>query len=500
MLRKPIWTEGLFLTQHHFQQSDAYHEGLVAERLKAALPYEWGVAELEIDERELASSRLRIARFAVVLPDGSVVRGGEGQPVTVPPRSFESEFTAQMSHLDVYLALPDRVDGRPGVALEAGLDGLARFGREQIAALDQNSGKGEHPLDVARPNVRLLLGDERREGYVAVRVAQIVRKQSGAAEVRDTYVPPCFEIRTSTYLMKGFQAVLTKMAARQRALMTSRRQRIAGAVDFDADDAAQFWFLHTLNGALPVFRHLAQQGTVHPQDAYLELARLVGQLCTFVADADPVALPAFNYLDLGAVFEPMFARALSMIDATLAGRYVEIPLQRREDGVFVGQASSPELMRSEFFLAVSGTLSEAQVRERLPKLIKVASAYRIGPILQSAVNGARVEVEYKPPSALPLRPGMTIFRIERTPEFWPDIASTGSFGIYHPFDARSVALNLYAVEPTTQGHLPRHGRRSLVLGRRRRTRARLGPELHGRPAARRRAPAPRRGAARPDGR
>ncbi|MCU0684588.1 MAG: type VI secretion system baseplate subunit TssK [Polyangiaceae bacterium] len=451
MLRKPVWTEGLFLTQHHFQQLDAYHETLLAERLRAALPYEWGVAELEIDERALASNTLRLTRFAVVLPDGAVVRGGEGQAVAVPHRSFDAEFTAQMPHLDVYLALPDRADGRPGVALEPAAETSARFRREQISAPDQNSGKAEHPVDVARPNLRLLLGDERREGHVAVRVAQLVRQQSGAAVVRDTYVPPCFEIRSSTYLMKGFRAVLTTMASRQRGLATARRQRVAGSVDFDANDAAQFWFLHTLNGALPVFNHLAQQGTVHPQDAYLELARLIGQLGTFVADADPVALPNFNYLDLGGVFEPMFARALSMLNATLAGRYVEIPLQRREDGVFVGQANSPELMRSEFFLAVSGSMPEAQVRDRLPKLIKLASAYRIGPILQSAVNGARVELEYKPPSALPLRPGMTVFRIERTPEFWPDIASTGSFGIYHPFDARSVALSLYAVEPAQPG-------------------------------------------------
>ena len=37
MMRKLVWTEGLFITQHHFQQLDRYHEELLAERMRAGL-------------------------------------------------------------------------------------------------------------------------------------------------------------------------------------------------------------------------------------------------------------------------------------------------------------------------------------------------------------------------------------------------------------------------------------------------------------------------------
>ena len=37
MASKPIWTEGLLVSQHHFQQQDRYHETLLRERLGASV-------------------------------------------------------------------------------------------------------------------------------------------------------------------------------------------------------------------------------------------------------------------------------------------------------------------------------------------------------------------------------------------------------------------------------------------------------------------------------
>jgi len=34
MAHKPIWTEGLLISQHHLQQQDQYHEALLRERVQ----------------------------------------------------------------------------------------------------------------------------------------------------------------------------------------------------------------------------------------------------------------------------------------------------------------------------------------------------------------------------------------------------------------------------------------------------------------------------------
>ena len=47
---KVLWTEGLFLQPHHFQQADRYTEALVGGLARRVTPYAWGFSALEIDE------------------------------------------------------------------------------------------------------------------------------------------------------------------------------------------------------------------------------------------------------------------------------------------------------------------------------------------------------------------------------------------------------------------------------------------------------------------
>ncbi|MBX3231379.1 MAG: type VI secretion system baseplate subunit TssK [Labilithrix sp.] len=442
MSQKLVWTEGLFITQHHFQRLDRYHERLLADRMRLAHGYDWGVTELAVDERALAAGQLSISRLTCVLPGGAVLTGEDA----IPPRPFDSEFTPQMPSLDVHVAIAQEVDGAPAVALDPAFTTVSRYARAQETFPDVNTGTSPQAVDVARPLARLLFGEERRDGFDTIKIAQLVRSPAGAVILKENYVAPVLRIAASPYLARGFRALLTAMTARQRALAESRRQRSAGAVEFDQGDLPKLWLLSTLNTYIPTIAHLVDAPAVHPEQAYLVLGQLIGQLCTMAADADPTTIPKFVYTDLGSVFEPMFARANALIGSAIQARSTAIPLTRREDGVFLGRASGPDIMRSDFFVSVSTTLPDAQVRERLPRLMKIASEHQIGAIMHSAVAGAPLELEYRPPAALPLQPGLHWFRLGRAPEFWADIVATGTFALYHPFDPNTLSLALYAVE------------------------------------------------------
>ncbi len=447
MARKPIWTEGLFVTQHHFQQLDRYHEQLVGERVSAVVPFDWGVTDFEIDERALGNGQLRVVRLHGVLPDGTPITAGEGDD-GIPVRPLEGAFGASVRALDVYVALAHNAEAGPNIDLEGKPGALTRFVRAQSVVPDYNAGTGEVQMSWARPNLRLLFGEERRDAFDSMRIAQLVRASSGAIVVRDTWVPPCLRISVSPFLVGGLRRVLAAVVARQRTLAESRRQRTASAVDFQSSDAAKFWLLNVLNTFIPPLSHLVDHGHGSPEQAYLVLSQLIGQLCTFAVDGDPTTTPKFNYLDLGEVFEPMFARVMQLLNTVIAERYVQIPLQRRDDGMYLGRVEDPSVLRYEFFLAASGNMPEQAARERLPRLMKIASWNQIGPILNSAINGARIELEYRPPGALPIKPGLTFFRVNRTPEFWPDIASTGTIALYFPTEAnQTVDVSLYAVDP-----------------------------------------------------
>ena len=88
MAHKSIWSEGLLISQHHLQQQDRYHEALLHEHVQEIAHFNWGVTDVEIDDRSLAAGQVKLKRFAAIWPDGESIRCGEGtdEPVPAPGR------------------------------------------------------------------------------------------------------------------------------------------------------------------------------------------------------------------------------------------------------------------------------------------------------------------------------------------------------------------------------------------------------------------------------
>jgi type VI secretion system protein ImpJ len=443
MPRKPLWVEGLFLTEHHFQALDRWHENLLDARLRAVLPYGFGISTLKLDDRALAIGQVRVSRIEAVLPDGTLLIAGDGADVAIPARAFDRDFEPQMRELDVWVAVPRERLGHAN--LDEARAGVGRFVRGQEKLRDANTGGGEQSLDFADLQPRMIFGHENREGLEAIRVAQLVRSPSGAVVFSPSFVPAALALRGVPSLQRDIRGLLAAMVAKQRQLSSARRQRATGRVEVDGEDVPRLIFLQALNANIPRLAHIVEDGGASLEQVYLALGDLFGALCTLSADEDPTSLPRFDYLDLGPVFEQTIAKLNVLLEATIRERFLEIPLQLREGGIHAARAADPSLLRGELYLAVSGALPEAQIRDRFAKLLKIASWSQIGAIVHSAMSGARAELEYRPPSALPLRPGVFFFKIDKSPDFWTDIQASGTLAIYHPFDVSAVQLALYVV-------------------------------------------------------
>jgi type VI secretion system protein ImpJ len=352
-----------------------------------------------------------------------------------------------MTELPVVAALAheSEVSGNVGSANEP-------QGRRFLSAVrttpDSNTGGSPQEVEWARPNFRILLGSERVEGFTVIRIAELVRTQTGQVIVRDNYFPPVLDIAAAPFLHAGLRRVANAIAARQRELASDRRLRQADHVEFHSSDARKFWLLHSLNGALPRLLHLLDTPRVHPEEAYLALVTLIGQLSTFDANADPSTLPKFNHLALGDAFEVLFARVLSLLSGGIERRYVEIPLEHRPDGMFIGKFPDPALSGHELFVGVRAPVSESIVRERLPIVLKLGSWGQIYDVVKQARHGVRVEIEWQPSGALPLQPGVCFFRVQRKGPYWDDIVKTSSLAFYLPKETEwaNAALSVYAVD------------------------------------------------------
>src|ERR1051326_2268359 len=98
--QKVLWSEGLFLTPHHFQQWDRYYENLLDSRFRQLSSFNWGVADLEINSEALQNSRFELLKSRAVLPDGLLVDIPKVDAVP-PGRDFAAAFSPATETLGV---------------------------------------------------------------------------------------------------------------------------------------------------------------------------------------------------------------------------------------------------------------------------------------------------------------------------------------------------------------------------------------------------------------
>lgn len=68
---KVVWTEGMFLRPHHFQQSESYLLSQVRYWGTAQRPYMWGLLHIEFDEAMLRHGIIALNSASGILPDGT---------------------------------------------------------------------------------------------------------------------------------------------------------------------------------------------------------------------------------------------------------------------------------------------------------------------------------------------------------------------------------------------------------------------------------------------
>jgi type VI secretion system protein ImpJ len=442
----------MLMSPHHLQQLDLYHEDLLEQRLRAVTPHDWGVVTCDVDLRALGAGQVRVQNFIGVLPDGLYVCFDHDDPETPPARPIEGHFPPKQPALEVFLGVPREREGAPNLAADGKPNPRARFVGTQRPIWDTTTGGVETPLSFAQRHVMILFGDEPREDYEAVKVAEIVRDKTGAFAVCEPYVPPCLRIGASPFLIDAIKRLLAVSTTKQRTLSEQRRHREGSQVEFTPGDVTRYLLINAVNTFIPVLSHLADGKDLPPRTAYLLLAQYLGSLCSFSADADPTTVPNFVYTDLRATFEPMFAKITALLHQTVRENFLGVALEARQDGLHLGRLDDDRLVRAtQFILAVKSRLPEQQTAEQLPKLAKLASWQEIGSVVQAATPGVPLTVNHRPPPEIPVRPGMVYFSLGTGDRHWRTVVAERTVAIYlpPPFTPTDTQLQLMAVPPAS---------------------------------------------------
>ena len=441
-----VWSEGLLMSPQHMQQMDLYHEHLLGARMDALEPLNWGAVKVELDRRALESGQVRVQTLQAVMPDGLVINCASGDPELPPSRPVEGHFPHTQDVLEVYAAVPRERDGVANYAESPGGRHRYVISTKQVADL---TGEGTGlEVGFGQRNVQILFGDEPKDDFIVLKVAELTRDASGNLAQNDPYIPPILQIEASPFILAGMRRILRLMSTRRRSLAEAQRERGDATVEYNAGDITRFLLLNAINSYLPIMNHLVDMPEVPPRVAYVWMITLGGQLATFSAEFDPANLPKFNYNDLRSTFEPLFARITELLQATVKEHYVSMPLDGREDGMYLGQLTDDRIIGcSKYLIGIRAPVPEQEVATTLPRLSKMASWGDINSILSAATPGAAVEVTYRPPPEIPVKAGVVYFVVSTDNNYWRNIINDRQVAVYlpRPFDPQQTKVELMGI-------------------------------------------------------
>jgi len=438
----------MFLTPQHLQQWDRYWDGQLNARLSALAGNGWGVRELVVDPDALSGGQVRLSRCDAVLPDGTVSTfpGASDPP---PSRDVAPHFGPDRESLDVFLALPEIPHDGAGVAVGGQHDGRpTRFQPRQQELADFNAGGGKRSIGLASANLRVLFEGESLDGHSWIKIAQLGRTSTGGFSLVESFVPPCLSISASPRLMGHLRKILEILGTKSTEFSRQRRDRGTGLASFSTSEAASFWLLHTVNGALPPLQHVFATGHAHPENVYVELARLAGFLFTFASEGHPKDLPSYQHEELGPTFARMEEKLRALLDTIIPTKCSNIPLTQTRDTMFTAKIADDRVLQNEgaLYLAVMANVPAEKVVREVPLKFKISSGDRVDQLITAALRGISVRHTPAPPPEIPVQPGRNYFQIDKAGEHWDAVRSSRTMAFYLPPEFAGLKLELMAVK------------------------------------------------------
>lgn len=445
-LQPVVWAKGTFLTPQHLQAQDRFLENLLQFRLETLNFRPTGFSTLQVDREELAAGNFAITKGSGLFPDGLPFDIPHSD-LPPPPKILAQYFEGDVTSRDIYLAIPPHVEGGLNVSTAA-RNADTRFLAEILMMRDENTGLAEKPIQVARKNFRLLVGDEAREGTPVLRAGRVVKNKAGLLQLDPQFVPPLLSVSASEYIMSMLRRLVEILVARSSTLAGMRRQRNQSLADFTAGDIANFWLLYTVNTHLPVFRHILDTRHGHPESLFAGMNSLAGALTTFSMKIQPRDLPIYDHDELGACFTELDEKLRQLLETVVPSNFVTLPLKLTQPFIHATALDDEKLLQNtKFYLAVKAGISEADLITRTPQLIKTCSATHIETLIRQALPGISLRHEPIPPSSIPIQLNFQYFSLNQSGAAWESVLRTRNFAAYVPAEFPDPTLELVILLP-----------------------------------------------------
>lgn len=441
---KPLWHEGLILTQQHFQQLERWTAFSMQQLATVMLAQPWGVLDIEVDEEALATGRLKLSRIKLRFPDGTPVDTTVTD--TLPPgRDLTQAADRQSVVVFAALALPD-ANGNNCRFDETSLARPRRSYREFIKVADLN-GAGEAEIAAERHALRLLLDFESHADETVCAIARLTRATSGQFQLDRRFVPPCLTLDSHPLHLERIVRLADILQTKSLALGARRSERIEQITEYGVADVQLFWLLHCIHAAWPHLRLFASQPARSPEHLYATLAQLASALMTFSTDAQLTDIPLYDHVHADDVFAKLESMIRTLLDAIIPSRVVSIGLTRQSPTGWSGQFLDERIVEgaADWYLSIHAPLPVFELVEQIPRLCKIGAPDDVERIVNSALAGIPLKAVQRVPAAIPVRLDNQYFALDPASPAHAKMLAARACQVYLPASVPDASLELYAV-------------------------------------------------------
>jgi len=447
--RKVVWTKGMFLMPQHFQEQDEYIEYALHFRGAVSNFANWGFSRLGIDEASLVNGHLTLRHCEGIFSDGLFFQAPlidelpEGRPVE------EHMADPQKPFVDAYLGIPAaRTSSASYQFNSSDGDGHSafRYTVEARPTMDATMGTDEKVIQVARKSLRLLFDDENLDGFTTCRVARIQRSAAGTFILAPEFVPPLLDLAASDYLLTLTRRLIEIMAAKVKSHALKTRTKSGHLADFTPSEAADFWYLHTLNTGLPELNHVWKVARGHPETLYRTMLRLAGALTTFSLDDSVRDLADYDHNALGECFTSLDERIRELLNFGPKDKYLVTPLRPVDRFVWQGVFNDErQLDASQLILSIGSSIPVDELIGKMPKLAKISSPDDLGRLIRNALPGLPLHHLASPPPVVRFNPASQYFAIPMSGPLWENIRRSRSLAVFVPGEIGDPKLELLTI-------------------------------------------------------
>jgi len=176
---------------------------------------------------------------------------------------------------------------------------------------------------------------------------------------------------------------------------------------------------------------------------FSELSDLAGALTAFSNKIGPRDLPIYNHEQLGACFGDLDRLIRLMLETVVSRYFVALPLKLSRDTIYATSIDKDAYFEgSKFYLAISADIRDADLIDRVPKLLKACSVTEIETLIRNALPGLRLQHVPTPPRAIPVKLRQQYFAIEQSGKYWESVQRSRNFAVHAPADILNPQMEL----------------------------------------------------------